>query len=135
MLLFPRRKAHTPATRKTGAAPATSKESACTTSVVPTFAPSMTASAETSPSIPSALKEVIMSAVAVLLWRSAVTPTPAKKAATRWPSATRRKRRRSAPNARTSPLCTMWSPHRRSATPPMRSSSTMTPITLLPPAP
>ncbi len=56
-------------------------------SVVPTFAPSMTASAGTSATKPLAANEAIISPVAVLLWRTAVTPSPAAAALTRLRSA------------------------------------------------
>ena len=72
----------------------TSNESATTTSAVPTFAPSMTASAGTSPMAPLARKLVAMKAVAVLLWSSSVTPVPAAQA--------RRRLRRAAPSVRRS---------------------------------
>ena len=65
----------------------TSNDSTWTISVVPTLAPSMTASAGTSWTSPPAAKAVTMSPVAVLLWRTAVTPSPARKARNRLPSA------------------------------------------------
>src|ERR1700761_1929658 len=40
------------------------------------------------------------------------------------------KRRSSAPNARTTPLWTMCSPHKRSATPPIRSRMAVLPMTV-----
>ena len=73
-------KAMTPIRKRTGAAAETSKDSIWTMSVVPTLAPSMTARAGARATKPRAANEVIISAVAVLLCRSAVTPTPARKA-------------------------------------------------------
>ena len=58
----------------------TSKDRTCTISVVPTFAPSMTARAGIMSTAPPAVNEATISAVAVLLCRTVVTPTPARKA-------------------------------------------------------
>lgn len=52
-------------------------------SVVPTLAPSMIANAGTKSTRPSAANELVMRAVAVLLWSSAVRDVPAAKAAKR----------------------------------------------------
>jgi hypothetical protein len=65
----------------------TSTDKTCTISVVPTFAPSMTARAGTRSTRPPAANAVVINPVAVLLWRRAVTPRPAKKALNRLPSA------------------------------------------------
>jgi hypothetical protein len=65
----------------------TSKDSTWTISVVPTLAPSMTASAGTRSTSPPAANAVTISPVAVLLCRIEVTPKPARKASNRLPSA------------------------------------------------
>ena len=124
----PLRNATTPTMNSTGATAETLNERTWTISVVPTFAPSMIASAGTSPTSPAAANDAVMSAVAVLLCSSAVRPRPAANAAKRLPSAFDRKRRRSEPKARKMPLWTMCRPHSSSATPPIRSRSTMVPI-------
>ena len=129
----PRRNATTPRISSTGAAGEMSKDSTCATSVVPRLAPSMTASAGTSASIPLAANDVTSSPVAVLLCSTVVTVTPTPKALKRLPSAAPRKRRRSAPKARRTPLWTMCMPHSSSATPPVRSRSTMSPVVGPPP--
>ena len=103
----PVRNATSPITNSTGAAAARLNERIWTISVVPTFAPSMIASAGTRPSIPSAVNELVIRAVAVLLWRSAVRPIPAAKAVKRLLSAFPSSRRRSGPNARSTPLWTI----------------------------
>src|SRR6266851_5758427 len=118
---LPRRKAMTPIASSAGAISETLKDSAWTMRVVPTLAPSMTANAGTNVTMPPAVKEVTMSPVAVLLCRSAVAPTPTRKAVKRLRRATLRNRRRSAPKARTIPLPTMCMPQSSSATPPIRS--------------
>ena len=63
----PERKATRPTTNNTGATAAILNDSAWTISVVPTLAPNMMASAATRLSRPSAAKELVRSAVAVLL--------------------------------------------------------------------
>jgi hypothetical protein len=63
------------------------RDRTCTISVVPTFAPSMTASAGMRSTSPPAANAVTISPVAVLLWRIEVTPKPARKAFNRLPSA------------------------------------------------
>ena len=70
-----------------GATAVTLNESSCTISVVPTFAPSRIARPETRPTTPCAVNEAVMSAVAVLLCSSVVSPRPAANAAKRLPSA------------------------------------------------
>ena len=124
----PTRKVTRPITNSTGASAEMSNDSSCTISVVPTLAPSMIASAGMRPTTPSAASEAVISPVAVLDCRSAVSPSPAAKADKRLPSALPRKRRRSGPNARNTPLRTMCRPHSNSATPPIRSSRTSDPI-------
>src|SRR5579862_1189233 len=108
----------TPMRIRAGAISATSKDSAWTISVVPTLAPSITASAGIRSTSPPAAKPVTIRPVAVLLWTSAVTPMPARNAFARLPSADPRKDRSRAPKARCTPVCTMWTPQRRSATEP-----------------
>jgi hypothetical protein len=88
----------------------------------------MMASAGTSATRPSAANEAVINPVAVLLWRTAVRPSPAAKAANRLPSAFDSSRRSSEPNARKMPLWTMCRPHSSSATPPIKSSRTIVPI-------
>ncbi|MGY4595435.1 hypothetical protein ACVWXL_003181 [Bradyrhizobium sp. GM22.5] len=124
----PTRKATSPSTNRTGATAAMLNDSTCTINVVPTLAPSMIASAVTRLSRPSAANELVSSAVAVLLWSSAVSPRPAANALKRFPSALPSSRRRSGPKARRIPLWTMCRPHSNSATPPIRSSSTNVPM-------
>ena len=67
MRVEPARNATTPTSRRSGESAETSKDNTCTISVVPTFAPSIAASAGTSATNPPAAKDVIMRAVAVLL--------------------------------------------------------------------
>jgi len=55
-------------------------DSTCTIRVVPTLAPSITPSAGARPITPEATNDVAISAVAVLLWSAAVTPSPTRKA-------------------------------------------------------
>ena len=124
----PARKVTSPTTNSTGATAAMLNDSSCTISVVPTLAPSMMASAGTRLTTPSAASEAVISPVAVLDCSSAVIPRPAPKAVKRLPSALPRKRRKSGPNARSTPLRTMCRPHSSSATPPIRSRSTIDPI-------
>ena len=127
-LRAPLRNATTPAMNRAGAAAETLKESSCTMRVVPTLAPSRIAKADTSPMAPCAVNDAVIRAVAVLLCSSVVRPSPAAKAANRLPSAFDSRCRRSEPNARNMPDCTMCSPHSSSATPPIRSRRTIDPI-------
>ena len=107
MVCVPRLKATTPVTSRSGATAEESKESNCTIRVVPTFAPSMTASAGTRSTKPDAENELSINAVAVLLCKMAVTPTPAVKAWNLLFNTLPRKCLILAPKARTMPLCTM----------------------------
>src|SRR4029079_9998069 len=66
---------------------ATLNDSTWTMRVVPTFAPSMIASAGTRATRPSPANEAVISPVAVLLCSTAVSPSPAAKAVKRLPSA------------------------------------------------
>ena len=109
-VLDPRRNIRTPIRISAGDAAATSKESTCTMSVVPTFAPSMTASAGTRSTKPPAEKPTAIRPVAVLLWRIAVTPRPARKARARVLSALPRMDRSFGPKVRCTPVCTMCMP-------------------------
>ena len=79
----PPRKATRPMMKSTGATALMLNDRTCTISVVPTLAPSMIASAGTRPTRPSAVKELVIRAVAVLLCNSAVRPMPAAKAVKR----------------------------------------------------
>ena len=128
----PLRNATRPRTNRTGARAATLNDRACTISVVPTFAPSMIARAGTRSTRPSAASELVIRAVAVLLWRRAVSPVPAAKAAKRFFSALAKNHRKSGPKARMIPLWTMCSPHNSSATPPNRSSRISFPSSSVP---
>jgi hypothetical protein len=65
----------------------TSNDSTWTISVVPTLAPSMTASAGTRSTSPPAANPVTINPVAVLLWSIDVAPRPARKALNRLPRA------------------------------------------------
>jgi hypothetical protein len=87
---------------------------------VPTSAPSMTASAIAVPTKPRAANDAVISAVAVELCSSDVTPRPQPNARNRLPSAEPMAARRSPPNARITPVRTMRSPQSRRATPPTR---------------
>ena len=75
----PLRKATRPMMNRTGATAAILNDRICTISVVPTLAPSMMASAGTRLTSPSDVNELVISAVAVLLWSSAVRPRPARE--------------------------------------------------------
>ena len=81
------RKATTPITNSAGAAATTLKDRSWTMRAVPTLAPSKMASAGTRPTRPCAVKDAVMSAVAVLLCSSVVRPSPAARAAIRLPRA------------------------------------------------
>ena len=81
------RKAATPTRISSGATAETPKEKICTISAVPTLAPSIAASPGTSATAPAAQKEATMKAVAVLLWSSDVTSSPAAKPRRRFASA------------------------------------------------
>jgi hypothetical protein len=88
-----RRNIRTPIRINAGAISATSNDSTCTIRVVPTLAPSITASAGTKSTRPSAAKPVTIRPVAVLLCTTAVTPIPARKAVRRLRKARPRKPR------------------------------------------
>ena len=124
----PLRKATRPMMNSTGATAEMLNDRICTISVVPTLAPSMMASAGTRLTSPSEVNELVISAVAVLLWSRAVRPRPAPKAVKRLLSAFASNRRRSGPNARRIPLWTICRPHSSSATPPIRSRRTRLPM-------
>ena len=120
-----RRKAITPARTRGGKTTVMSKARACTISAVPTLAPSMAARAGASATAPVAAKEETISAVAVLLCRAAVTPSPARTARPCPPSATPSQRCSPDPKARCTPDCTMCSPQSSSAASPASSSSSL----------
>jgi hypothetical protein len=124
----PLRKATRPMMNSTGATAEMLNDRTWTSSVVPTLAPSMIASAGTRLTRPSVVNELVISAVAVLLCNSAVKPTPAPKAEKRFRNAPPSSVRRSEPNARKMPLWTMCRPHSSNATPPIRSRRTMLPM-------
>ena len=105
----------------TGASHCRSSDSTWATSVVPTSAPSITASAGAVSTRPRPANEATTKAVAVLLCRTPVTPMPASSAAKRLLSETRSRWRNSAPNARCTPVRTMRMPHSSSATAPSSS--------------
>ncbi len=104
---LPRPKVKTPKAISTGNTSVTSNDSTWTMSVVPTLAPSMTASAGTRSTAPASVSDVVINAVAREDCSAAVTPSPARKAWKRvrspWPS----RRRRSLPKTRVTPLWTM----------------------------
>ena len=124
----PLRKATRPMMNRTGATAAILNDRICTISVVPTLAPSMMASAGTKLTRPFDVKELVISAVAVLLWSSAVRPRPAAKAVKRLLRPLASSERRSGPNARRIPLWTMCRPHSSNATPPIKSRRTIVPM-------
>ncbi len=74
-----------------------SSENTCTISAVPTLAPSMMASAGATAIRPWPTNELTMTAVALLLWTSPVTPSPARKAVKRLETLVDRTWRRFAP--------------------------------------
>jgi hypothetical protein len=117
-VLPPRLKAISPPRMNTGAATAPLNVSTCTISVLPTLAPSVTASAGANVMNPAAMKVVDTSAVAVLLWSRAVMPAPARSAFQRLSSPMASIRRSWPPKARTMPVWTMRSPHSSNATNP-----------------
>ena len=127
-LRAPMRNPTSPMMKSTGATAATLNDSTWTIRVVPTFAPSMIASAGTRATRPSPANEAVISPVAVLLCSTAVSPSPAAKAVKRLPSAVDSRCRSSEPNARRMPLWTMCRPHSSNATPPIKSRTTIVPI-------
>ena len=126
----PLRNATRPMMNRTGATATILNDRICTIRVVPTLAPSMMASAGTRLTRPSDVKELVISAVAVLLWSRAVRPRPAAKAVKRLLRPFASSMRRSGPNARRIPLWTMCRPHSSNATPPNKSRRTRLPIEL-----
>ena len=124
----PLRNATSPTRNRMGATAEMLNDRSCTIRVVPTLAPSMMASAGTRLTSPSDVNELVISAVAVLLWSRAVNPRPAPKAVNRLLSAFANNCRRLGPNARRIPLWTMCRPHSSRATPPIRSSRTRLPM-------
>ena len=74
----------TPTKISSGASHDRSNDRTTVTSAVPTSAPSITASAGAVPIKPWPANAATISAVAVLLWMSAVTPRPATNAEPRW---------------------------------------------------
>src|ERR1700733_8343060 len=127
-VLPPRLNAITPANSRTGVTAVMLNDRICTTSVVPTLAPSMTARAGTRSKVPPVTNDAAINPVAVLLWSRAVTKAPARNVRNRLCRAIPSRRRRSAPNARTTPLWTMCNPQSSSATPPIKSKMTALPM-------
>src|ERR1700758_4964949 len=82
-------------------------------SVVPTFAPSMMASAGARSTAPPVTKEAVIRPVAVLLCRRAVTTMPARKAKKRLRSAVPSRLRRSDPGPYTSTVDHMQAPQQQ----------------------
>ncbi len=117
----------TPATSSSGVSAERSNDSACTTSVVPRSAPSITASAGASPISPRPTKPDSSIAVAVALCSTAAAPTPAAAARSRFRVAAASARRISGPKLPRTPVLTMLVPHSSSATPPSRLSRIMWP--------
>ncbi len=101
-------------------------DSTTVTSDVPTSAPSITASACAVPMRFWPANAATISAVAVLLWISAVIPTPAKNARTGLATLTRSKRRSDPPKSRRMSTRTMCVPQTSSDTPASRLSSVCT---------
>jgi hypothetical protein len=98
ILLFSRRrKSTTPEKMRKGESHDRSNEKMSTIRLVPTSAPSMTESAGAVAIRPWPTKDATINAVAVLLWSSAVTPSPAANAAKRLATLCRSTRRRSPP--------------------------------------
>ena len=128
-----RRNRMTPTSTNSGATRAMLKDNSCTISVVPTLAPSMTASAGTRSTNPPAAKLAAMSPVAVLLCNTAVTPRPARKAGNRRRSVRPRNRRKCGPKPRWMPLCTICTPHSSRAIEPARSINVR--VVSIPPLP
>src|SRR5437879_7644771 len=117
------RKSTTPTKIRNGASHDKSYESTSVTSAVPTSAPSITESAGAVPINPCPANAATINAVAVLLWISAVTPSPAKNAEIRFDTLRRSTRRKSPPYRRKMPVRTICVPQTRSDTPASRLSS------------
>ncbi len=91
------RNSTTPTKIRNGDSHDRSNENTSTIRLVPTSAPSITASAGAVPIRPWPAKAATISAVAVLLWSSPVTPSPANSAVKRLLTLWRSSRRRSPP--------------------------------------
>ncbi|MCY1508874.1 hypothetical protein D9M68_431980 [compost metagenome] len=122
-----RRNSTSPASRASGASSEVSKLSNCTTRVVPTLAPSMTASAGARPSVPLAVNEAAIRLAAVALCSRPVTPSPASNASQRLPRRRPSQLRNAVPKPRSTPLEIMWVPHSSKATAPARLISSVVP--------
>ena len=116
----------TPTKISSGASHERSNDSTSVTSAVPTSAPSITDSAGAVPINPCPANAATINAVAVLLWISAVTPSPAKNAEMRFDMLRLSTRRKSPPYKRKIPVRTMCVPHTSSDTPARRLSSVCT---------
>lgn len=123
----PRRNSSRPDSRASGASNEVSKLSSCTTRVVPTLAPSITASAGARPRVPLAVKDAAIRLVAVLLCSRPVMPSPASRASQRLPRWRPSQLRSTVPKPRSTPLETMCVPHNRRATAPARLIRRMVP--------
>ena len=125
----PARNVTTPMISRIGAAADMSNDSTCTINVVPTLAPSMMASAGTSPTTPSAAERGGHQAgggAALQQRRQAEAGAERGEAIAAAPCRAGGANR--GRQARSTPLSTMCRPHSSSATPPIRSSRTRLPI-------
>ncbi len=109
----------TPPATRTDHSHFTSKARIWATTVEPTSAPSIMASAVDRAIRPRPANEPTISAVAVLDCRRLVTANPLKKAEAVLCDDSATKRRSSEPSARTTPVRTMRTPHTSSATLPI----------------
>src|SRR6185369_6472358 len=121
------RKPITPAAIISGDSQPRLKERTWDVRVVPTLAPSMTASAIDSGINPRPANEASSNAVAVLDCSSPVRPRPPAKAVKRFLEQAPMTRRSDAPNARVSPVRTMRTPHSSRATLPRTFRTVSTP--------
>ena len=106
----------TPAAIISGESQPRSNDRTCAVRVVPTLAPSMTASAIGSGIRPRPAKEETSSEVAVLDCSRPVRPMPPRKAVKRFLEQAAMARRSAAPKARVRPVRTMRTPHSSRAT-------------------
>ena len=109
-------KATTPPKISSGDSHDRSNENTTAIRLVPTSAPSITASAADSVTSDRPRNDVTIRQVAVLLWIRLVTPSPASSACTRVAMPTARMWRRFSPKTRRMPVRTNCVPHTRRAT-------------------
>ena len=121
------RKAITPVAIMSGETQVRSNDRTCAVSVVPTLAPSMTASAIESGMRPRPANDASSSAVAVLDCSTPVRPRPPANAVKRLREHAPIARRSAAPKARVRPVRTMRTPHSSRATLPMTLRMVLTP--------